>query len=390
MTKSLRIAMVGQKGIPARFGGVETHVDNVATRLAARGHEVWTYCRSRFRPDRLGVPQPDDYRVIGGEHWYRGVRLAYRPSVNTKHLDAATHTFLCALESGALHKFDVVHFHGIGPAAFAPVTRLFGKKVVSTFHALDWRQVKWGPSASRLLKRGEARGARRSHGIITVSKIMQDYVRDRYGVEAEYIPNGATLPTEAPRTGEIGRWGLSGGDYVLAVGRIIRDRGLHYLIDAFRGVPGDLKLVIVGAESPLTRYTDELREIADGRVVFTGEIFGQELEDLYANCAVYVLASRVEGLPITVCEAMSHGRPLLLSEIPENQEVAGDAALYFNPIDSNELHEKLQALLVDRTLQERLSTRGLARARSTFNWDRVTDQVEAFYHRLLGGRKRRG
>ena len=156
MTKTLRIAMVGQKGIPARFGGVETHVDNVATRLTARGHEVWTYCRSRFRPDRLGVPLPDDYRVIGGEHWYRGVRLVYRPSVNTKHLDAATHTFLCAVESGALHKFDIVHFHGIGPAAFAPVTKLFGKKVVSTFHALDWRQVKWGPSASRFLKRGES------------------------------------------------------------------------------------------------------------------------------------------------------------------------------------------------------------------------------------------
>ncbi|MGD8414926.1 MAG: glycosyltransferase family 4 protein, partial [Candidatus Latescibacterota bacterium] len=263
MSKHLRIAMVGQKGIPARFGGVETHVDNISTRLAARGHEVWTYCRTRFRPDRLGITTPDDYRVIGKEHWYRGVRLAYRPSLNTKHLDAATHTFLCAVESGVLHGFDVVHFHGIGPSAFAPVTRLFGKKVVSTFHALDWRQVKWGGTASRIMKRGAARGARSSDGLITVSKIMRDYVRDHYGVEAEYIPNGATLPEAAPRVGEIGRWGLSGGDYVLAVGRIIRDRGLHHLIDAFRGVPGDFKLVIVGAESPPTPYGDELRAMAD-------------------------------------------------------------------------------------------------------------------------------
>jgi glycosyltransferase involved in cell wall biosynthesis len=378
--------MVGQKGIPARFGGVETHVDNVATRLAARGHEVWTFCRSRFRPDHLGVMPPEDYRVIGSEHWYRGVRLAYRPSINTKHLDAATHTFLCALESGVMHKFDIVHFHGIGPSAFAPVTRLFGKKVVSTFHALDWRQVKWGRTASRLLKAGEARAARSSDGLITVSKILQAYVKKHYGITAEYIPNGATLPTGAPRTGEIARWGLSGGDYVLAVGRIIRDRGLHYLIDAFRGVSGDLKLVIVGSETPRTEYSDDLREMAGGRVIFTGEVFGRALEDLYANCAVYVLASRVEGLPITVCEAMAYGRPLLLSEIPENVEVGGDAAIYFNPTDSSELRAELQVLLNDRALQEMLSARGLARARSTFNWDRVADQIEAYYTRVLGRR----
>ena len=158
------------------------------------------------------------------------------------------------------------------------------------------------------------------------------------------------------------------------------------MIDAFRGVSGDLKLVIVGAETPPTPFTDELREMADGRVVFTGEVFGRALEDLYANCAVYVLASRVEGLPITVCEAMAHGRPLLLSEIPENQEVGGDAALYFNPTDSKELRSQLQVLLEDQGLQETMSARGLERARSTFNWDRVADQIEAYYGRLLGGR----
>ncbi len=384
MRSTLRIAMIGQKGIPARFGGVETHVDNIATRLAARGHDISTYCRSRFRPDRLGMEPPEDYRTIGGEHWYRGVRLVYRPCINTKHLDAATHTFWCALESGALHKFDIVHFHGIGPAAFAPLTRLLGTKVVTTFHALDWRQVKWGRTASRFLKGGEARGARASHGIITVSRILKEYVRDTYGLEAEYIPNGATLPAGPPRTGEIGRWGLNGGDYILAVGRIIRDRGLHRLIEAFRGVPGDVRLVIVGAESPRTAYTDELREMADERVVFTGEVFGRALEDLYTNCAAYVLASTVEGLPITVCEAMAHGRPMVLSGIPENREVGGDAAVYFTPHDINELRSQLQVVLEDRDLQAELSARGLERARETFNWDRVAEQVEAYYLRVLG------
>jgi glycosyltransferase involved in cell wall biosynthesis len=380
---TLRIAMIGQKGIPARFGGVETHVDHIATRLAARGHEVWTFCRTRFRPNRLAESTSGDYRVIGREHWYRGVHLAYRPSVNTKHLDAASHTLLCAVESGLFHGFDIVHFHGIGPSAFAPVPRLFRRKVVSTIHALDWRQVKWGKTAKAFLKKGEARGARSSHGIITVSRILQRYVRDTYGREATYIPNGAVLPHSPPRRGEIERWGLSGGDYVLAVGRIIRDRGLHRLIEAFHAVPGDTRLVIVGSETPKTSYSDELRALADGRVVFTGDVFGEALEDLYANCAVYVLASTVEGLPITVCEAMAHGRPLLLSNIPENREVAGNAAVYFNSLDVNKLQESLRNLLGDRELQETLARRGLERARSTYNWDRIADQVEAFYFQVL-------
>ncbi|MCK5620306.1 MAG: glycosyltransferase family 4 protein, partial [Candidatus Krumholzibacteria bacterium] len=251
---------------------------------------------------------------------------------------------------------------------------------------LDWRQVKWGRMAKLFLKHGEASGARRSDGIITVSKIMKRYVRDTYGLEAQYIPNGATLPESPPVKGEIARYGLSGGDYVLTVGRIIRDRGLHHLIDAFKGLPGDKRLVIVGSETPKTPYTDELRAMADGRVVFTGDVFGRALEDLYANCSVYALASKVEGLPITVCEAMAHGRPLLLSEIPENREVAGDAAVYFKPSDVNELRAALQALIEDRGLQSELSSRGVERARSTYNWERIAEQVEAFYYKVLGSK----
>jgi len=382
--RELRIAMIGQKGIPARYGGVETHVDAIATRLAARGHEVWTFCRARFMPSKLDMEPLEGYRVIGGQHWYRGVHLAYRGSINTKHMDAASHTFLCALESGLLHRFDIVHFHGIGPAAFAPVPKLFRRKVVSTFHALDWKQVKWSPLAKKLLRNGEARGARRSDGLITVSRILQKYVSENYGISAEYIPNGANLPAGPPARGDIGRYGLRGGDYVLAVGRIIRDRCLDRVIEAFRQVPGPLKLVIVGSETPRTAYSEQLQARADGRVIFTGDVFGKALQDLYANCAVYVLASVVEGLPITVCEAMAHGRPLLLSRIPENEEVGGDAAVYFNPNDVNELRDMLQELLEDRILQQRLSSIGVERARTTYNWDRIAEDIEAYYLKIVG------
>lgn len=381
--RPLRVAMIGQKGLPARYGGVETHVENVGARLAARGHAVYAFCRSRFRPADSDVALGGGYAVRDGELSYRGVRLLFRPSINTKHLDAATHTFLAAVESGLAHRFDVVHFHGIGPSAFAPIPRILGRRVVSTFHALDWRQVKWGSRAKSFLKSGEARGARRSHGVIAVSRIMQDYLRDTYDVEADYIPNGAAVGP--PRgTGSIGRWRLEPGRYILSVGRIIRDRELHTLITAFNDLDTDLRLVIVGAENPRTAYSDELQRLAGSRVVFTGEVFGEELEDLYANCLLYVLASRVEGLPITVCEAMAHGRPLVLSDIPENREVGGDAARFFNCGDINELRSVLSELIEDSEARERLSTLGRHRAVETYNWDRVADQIESFYYRVLG------
>ncbi|HEX5131853.1 MAG TPA: glycosyltransferase family 4 protein [Candidatus Krumholzibacteria bacterium] len=371
--RPLRIAMIGQKGLPARYGGVETHVENIAVRLAARGHEVWAFCRSRLRGEGPG------------EDTYRGVHLAYRPSIATKHLDAASHTLLCAFEASALHGFDIIHLHGIGPSAFAPVAGLFGRRVVSTFHALDWRQVKWGARSKGFLRRGEAIGARRSDGLIAVSRLMQAHIQAAHGKNAAYIPNGAALPGAPPGTGALERWGLTAGGYILTVGRIIPDRELHTLIDAFNQSHRPLNLVVVGSETPRTDYSESLRRRAGDRVVFTGDVFGEALEELYAHCMVYCLASRVEGLPITVCEAMAHGRPLVLSDIPENIEVAGDAARYFPCGDVNALLQTLENLVADAQARVTLGETGRGRCEAIYNWDRVADQVESYYYQVASG-----
>ncbi len=373
--RPLRIAMVGQKGLPARYGGVETHVENLSVRLVERGHDVWAFCRSHLRPVANG----------GDDGFYRGVRLAYRPSIRSKHLDAATHAFVCTFESALLHDFDLVHLHGIGPAAFSPVAHVFGRPVVSTFHALDWRQVKWGPRAKQLLRRGERVGARGSDALIAVSRLMQAHVLTEYGVESTYIPNGATIPRHVPPTDALARWGLRPGGYVLTVGRIIPDRELHTLIEAFGQLARPEKLVIVGSETPRTAYTDGLVRAADDRVVFTGDVFGDDLDALYAHCRVYALASRVEGLPITVCEAMAHGSALVLSDIPENAEVGGDAARYFPCGDVNALARVLGDLIDDEPARLALGAVGRRRCETMYNWDLVADQVEACYYRVMAG-----
>lgn len=374
--------MIGQKGIPARYGGVETHVEQISTRLAALGHDVSVYCRERLRPRSHEVTEESGFERSRNGLRYRGVALKFRPSINTKHFDAATHTMLCATES-ALRKFDIVHFHGIGPSAFVPIPKIAGRTVISTVHALDWRQVKWGRFAKQRLLKGEERAVRGSDGVIVVSQILQRYVQERYGVSARYIPNGATLAEPRPPVG-IRRFGLDGGDYVLAVGRIIRDRGLHVLIDAFNSLEGATKLVIVGSEAPATDYSDELRRLAGERVIFTGDLYGTLLEELYSNCRLYVLASEVEGLPITVCEAMGYAKCTLLSDIPENLEVAGDVGIFFKTNDVNSLRSKLKVLLDDAGECAARGKAGRQRVADHYNWDRLAVDVEAYYHEVLG------
>ncbi len=388
MKRTLKIAMIGQKGIPARYGGVETHVEAISTRLAARGHDVWVYCRDRFRPPANEVTGSNGYELSDGELRYKGVRLVFRPSIVTKHLDAATHCFLCAVESSLRRSFDIVHFQGIGPSGFAAIPASAGRTVVSTVHALDWRQVKWGWWAKKRLLRGEATGVTKSDGVIAVSRLLVDYIAERYGVEARYIPNGATVtsPVEAKRLHD---YGLERNEYILTVGRIIPERGLHHLIDAMRRIRKPVKLVIVGSEMPRTQYSRMLEQVADQRVVFTGDLYGEQLAELYSNCRLYVLASEVEGLPITVCEAMGYGKAVLLSDIPENQEVGGDVAEYFKTNDVNSLAAQLEMMLEDEYDLAGRAQRGVERVADHYNWDRLAEEVEAHYLEVLERRRGR-
>lgn len=376
--KKLRIAFIGQKGLPARYGGVETHVEQIATRLAARGHEVTAYCRDWFKQFAEDSGVLFEQAGAGGQVYHKGVRLLFKASIHTKHLDAASNTFFSTFDAASRHPYDIVHFHGVGPSAFAWLPKLSARRVISTIHALDWRQVKWGRIASWFIKTGEEIGVRQSHGVIAVSRILVDYLAAEYGVQSTYIPNGASLEPLLPPD-RIRQFGLEDGNFILTVGRIIPDRNLHDLIKAFGRIEGNTRLVIVGSEAPRTAYTGRLEAMADDRVIFTGNQFDETLRELYSNCRLYVLASSVEGLPITVCEAMAHRRPVLLSDIPENREVGGDAAEYFKCCDSNELYDKIKVLLEDERVGRRLAEAARRRVEEHYTWDRIAERVEAFY-----------
>ncbi len=368
--KGLRIAMIGSRGLPFVYGGIERHVAEIGSRLAARGHEVTVFGRRPFS--------------AGREH--RGMRIRILPSIPTKNLETASNSLAAAL-SAFFGRYDIVHFHGVGPSLFSWITAARGVTTVATIHAGDYRQSKWSPAARSLLRLGERTAVRGTHAAIAVSRIMAAELEARYGCPVVYIPNGADL-RGAPPFREAAALGLESGRYILAVGRFIVERGFHTLLEAFRSVPTDCRLVIAGDARFEERYERRLREMADPRVVFPGYVSGTLLDELYAHCAFYVLPSTVEGLPISLIEAMSFSRPVLVSDIPENLEVSGGIAETFLRENAADLSRALARMLaMEEPERLRLGAAARERVASRYTWDRVTDEVEALYRRLSRARE---
>ena len=364
--RTLEIAMIGSKGIPAVFGGIEKHVEEISVRLAARGHKVTVYGRAPF----------------SGRGPWKGVRLKIAPSIRTKSLDTATNSMAASM-SALFGRYDIVHYHGIGPSIFCNIPVRPGTRSVATIHALDYRQSKWGPVARRLLMTGERKAVTRTDAAIAVSRLMASGLAERYGREVHYIPNGASI-ADYPGDELLSGMGLEKERYILSVGRFIVERGFHTLIEAFRRVKTRMKLVIAGDARFEEEYAARLRGLADHRVVMPGYVTGARLEQLYANCALYVLPSLVEGLPISLIEAMSHMRPVLVSDIPENLEVARGIGITFSAGSAGDLESALSRMLaMSGPDMVEMGRKGREKVEREYDWDKVTGKIEQLYMSIL-------
>jgi glycosyltransferase involved in cell wall biosynthesis len=371
----MRIAFIGTRGVPATFGGIEHHVEEVGSRLAARGHDVTVYCRANY--------VPDDRRE------YKGMRLVRMPTVSSKRLDAIVHS---ALSTGRAlgQRYDVVHFHALGPGVMTPVSQYASRaRVVQTVHGLDDERAKWGSGARALLRGGGWLSAHVPDATVVVSRTLADHYLTKYGRSTTYIPNGVVPPASAPPPHEIAtRFGLHGRDYVLFVGRLVPEKAPDLLLRAFRRIPGDLRLVIAGGSSFTDRYTDALADLAadDKRVVLPGYVYGETLAELYANAAAFVLPSYVEGLPLTLLEAAAHGTPVVASAIGPHAEIIGldgPGHRLVAPGDEG----ALAAALVDTVGGGQAVEAGASELRTRvlkeYSWDRAVDGTEALYRRLV-------
>jgi glycosyltransferase involved in cell wall biosynthesis len=383
--RPLRIAMIGSRGVPARWGGIERHVEELGALLAQRGHDVTVYCRSNY------VQAGPELRLAD----HRGMHLERLPTVGTKHLDAIVHS---AIATGAAlaSSFDILHYHALGPGVMAVLPRyLSPAKVVLTVHGLDDQRAKWGRAATAVLRTAGWLSGRVPDTTIVVSRDLARHYRERHGCHAVYIPNGVLPPPPRPPDGAVARLGLAPGRYLLFVGRFVPEKAPDLLVRAFRQVPGDHRLVLVGGSSFTNSYTEQLQDLAaaDGRVVLTDYLFGADLGTLYRNAAAFVLPSLLEGLPLTLLEAAAYGTPILASAIPPHVEVLGESrpgGRLVAPGDARQLARVLAEMLTDREGERRGAAALRERVLQAYSWDEAAVATERVYRLALDGSGMRG
>lgn len=328
----MKIAMFGHKQFSSREGGVERVVTELSTRMAALGHTVICYDRSDGHVKNGNLPNG----IIVHSVWTL-------PGKGLAAVTASLSAAICCAVSDA----EVVHVHGEGPAFWCFLPKLAGKRVVVTIHGLDWQREKWKNSPGRrFIRWGEAMAVRFADEIIVLTSSMQHYFSSVYGRETLWIPNGAECPVPKPAERIRMQFGLEKDSYILFLGRLVPEKGIHTLIEAFRRVKTDKRLVIAGGSSDMDGYVTRLEKMAarDDRIFFPGFVQGQILEELYSNAYVYILPSELEGMPLSLLEAMGYGNCCLTSDIPACIEVLADAGLSFPVGNAEKLAQMLQQL----------------------------------------------
>jgi len=373
----MKIAMLGHKRIPSREGGVEIVVEELASRMYAKGHDVTVYNR---RGHHVSGKENEAFQY-DKKFDYKGIHVITIPTFENKSLNAIVYSFLATLHA-LFRPYDVIHFHAEGPCSMIPIAKLFGKKCVATIHGLDWQRSKWGGFATRFLLFGEKMAAKYADEVIVLSKNVQTYFKETYGRDTNYIPNGIDKQEKVLPQIITDKYGLQGKDYYLFLARIVPEKGLHYLIDAYEQIDTDKKLVIAGGSSHTDVYFEQIKEKCKENpdIIMTGFVQGKELAELFGNCYAYVLPSDVEGMPLSLLEAMSYGCNCLVSDIPENLEVVKDKAFSFKKGNIQSLADalaKMESLNEEERIQKSIEIQQYAIQK--FGWNDVVNSTLDLY-----------
>ena len=338
-------------GVIGKYRGIESYYENVGSRLAAAGHKVTVYCRAYFTPTQ-GV--------------HNDMPLVCLPTLHTKHLDTVLHTLLSTAHA-TFGRYDIVHYHALGPSLFSFFPRLARKKTAVPVQGLDWQRRKWGQLASAILRLGEREAVRLPNSTMVVCRSLQSYYRKRYRTETVYVANGADLRErrQASRTRE---WEIDPGNYILYLGRFSPEKNCHLLIDAFERIETDVRLVLAGGAQTSDDYAQQLRRHASARNGFVDYVSGDTFAELLTNAILFVLPSDMEGLSLALLEAMSAGLCTLVSDIPENRELVDGTGFTFKRGDVADLEHMLRFLIADREIREDAGRNAKRRIEDQYLW----------------------
>ena len=335
----MKVAMIGHKVIPSRRGGIENVLTSLCPLLVQFGAEVTCYNRSSDKVE-------NEYVGMVRNRKYKGVRLKKAWTIKTRGISAMLSSYTAAL-CAAFGRYDIVHFHAEGPCAAMWIPKLFGKKCAATVHGLDWQREKWGSGfAAKYIKLGEKTLVKYADEIIVLSKSAADYFKETYGRETKIIPNGIDRPQIRKAKEITEAFGLHKDEYICVISRLTAEKGIHYLIAAYNRIKTDKKLVIAGDTSDTDDYVAHIKEMAAGNknIIFTGFVSGKMLDELYSNAYAACLPSDIEGMSLSLLEALAYKNALICSDIPENTAVAEDKAIYFKRGNVDDLLVKLKEL----------------------------------------------
>ncbi len=369
---SMHIAMVGQRGVPATYGGIERHVEELGALLVERGHKVTVFARHGYTDSAITK--------------HRGIDVVTLPTIGTRHLDASVGSAFATFRA-TIGDADIVHFHALGPGVFSLAPRLMpGKKVVQTIHGLDHQRQKWGGFASACLRGAAWLSAHVPDRRVVVSRALEEHYA-ALGVQAAYVPNGVTPMGLLPRGEALDRLGVGNDPYLLFVGRLVPEKRPDYLIETFKKLDGDHRLLIVGGSSHSDEYVADLTAKAglDDRVVLPGYLYGDDLREVYTNASGFVLPSKLEGLPLTLLDAMGAGLPILASDIMPHRELVPQdtsTARLFGVDDGADFEAGLKWLMSGD--QAVANSSDHANFLDRYSWERAADDLEAVYCEVLG------
>ena len=374
----MKVAMIGHKVIPSRRGGIENVLTTLCPLLAESGIDVTCYNRSSDQVE-------NEYVGTVENHKYRNVTLKTAWTINARGISAMVASFTAAV-SAAFRPYDVVHFHAEGPCAAMWIPKLFGKPCVATVHGLDWQREKWGHGfASKYIKFGEWVMVKCADEIIVLSESARIYFLQTYNRETVLIHNGIEKPVkkEADRITET--YGLHKDSYLCMVSRLTAEKGVHYLIDAYNRIKTDKKLVIAGDTSDTDEYVALLKQKAAGNpnIIFTGFISGDVLTEIYSNAYLVTLPSDMEGMSLSLLEALAYGNAVLCSDIPENTLVTENKALHFQKSNVEDLADKLQKMCDDAAFVNDLKAGADDFILNKYNWKDIAAATHNLYKKVL-------
>ena len=363
----MKIAMIGHKRIPGREGGIEVVVEELTTRMVEKGNEVVAYNRHK-----KGFKCPKEYK---------GVQIIDIPTIERKNTDAVVYSFIATIRA-LFGKYDVIHYHAIGPSFFLIIPHILGKKTVVTVHGLNYKTPKWKGFGAKFIQLGEQIAAKYADEIIVLSKEQKEYFQKKYNRETNYIPNGLA---EQPRDKAVEitkKYGLNKKEYILYLSRVVPGKGLEYLMDAYKQIDCELPLVIAGGTEYVTEYREMIEKKAkeDDRVKLIGFVEGKVLRELYSNARLFVFPSEAEGMPMSLLEAMSYNCSCLVSDIPENKEVGKTYVQYFESKNTESLKQKL----IESLKNDEFGKNDLKKyIRENYSWDFVVDQTLQLYSKII-------